>query len=104
MTYAIFHTVGDASIEDCYAPQSQPHKACSCIFHRNGIQDNDPASCSGLFIQQPAGKPSQASGPRKCEQLDSMNSVTGYSDMKMLYTVQQGMLPEENLIVQIMDK
>ena len=24
-----------------------------------------------------------------------MNSVTGYSDMKMLYTVQQGMLPEE---------
>ena len=79
VTYAIFHTVGAASIEDCYAPQSQPHKACSCIFHRNGIQDNDPASCSGLFIQQPAGKPSQASGPRKCEQLDSMNSVTAIS-------------------------
>ena len=67
VTYAISHTVGAASIEDCHASQSQLHKACSCIFHRNSIQDNDPASCSGLFIQQPTGKPSQASGPRKYE-------------------------------------
>lgn len=31
----------------------------------------------------------------KIEFIYSMNPVTGYSDMKMLYTLQQGMLPEE---------
>lgn len=31
----------------------------------------------------------------KIEFIYSMNSVTGYSDMMVLYSVQQGMLPEE---------